>query len=103
MFRYVFHVFYSFLSRCFNLLLPVPRADRAVQVFTAEFLRPPHGGRGLVHIQRVRLHQGRSGSEREDSRALRARGFEVSCFASERRGHTHSRGAGCVWGGVIVL
>lgn len=52
-------------------------SDRAVQLSTAELLRPPHGRRCVVHVQRVRLYRCRQDSGRESSGALRARGFKV--------------------------
>lgn len=76
---------------CHCLVLPftfpeTKKTDGAVQLLTPQLLRPPHGGLRVVYLQRVRLHQGRGGAEREGAGALRAGRFQVR----ERDPHTHT-------------
>ena len=92
---YIFRGFFHFFSvrlyftltvesihPCHCLVLPFTfpdkkKTDGAVQLLTPQLLRPPHGGLRVVYLQRVRLHQGRGGAEREGAGALRAGRFQV--------------------------
>lgn len=78
--KHLAHVLFVRLRPCLVCLLSVleTASDRAFHLLAAQLLRPPDGGLRVVHVQSVRLHQGRGGAEREGAGALCAGSVSVS-------------------------